>query len=98
VPCRSRLIVSDPEAIAQAARQGLGGTLVPFTFTFAPDFAHVASGESVRLPPGWHSDAGPLSMYYPSRSMVPANTRVFVDFFVERLRSSVCVPRRVDGR
>ena len=73
VACRPRLIFSDPEAIAQAARQGLGVALVPMPFVFAA----IASGELVRLLPGWYSDAGPLSIYYPSRSLLPPKTRVF---------------------
>lgn len=93
VPCRPRLIFSDPEAIALAARQGLGVALVPMPFAFA----HIASGELVRLLPGWYSDAGPLSIYYPSRRMVPAKTSAFVDFVVERFRASGFA-RLVDGR
>ena len=93
VPCRPRLIFSDPEAIALAARQGLGVALVPMPFAFA----HVASGELVRLLPGWYSDAGPLSIYYPSRRLLPAKTRAFVDFVVERFRTSGFA-KLVDGR
>ena len=93
VPCRPRLILSDPEAIAQAARLGLGVALVPMPFAFAP----IQSGELVRLLPGWYSDAGPVSLYYPSRRMMPAKTRVFVDFVVERFRSTGFA-RLVDGR
>jgi DNA-binding transcriptional LysR family regulator len=93
VPCRARLVLSDPEAIAQAARLGLGVALLPMPFAFAL----IASGELVRLLPGWYSDAGPISLYYPSRRQVPAKTRVFVDFVVERFRSSGFA-RLVDGR
>ena len=93
VPCKPRLIFSDPEAIAQAARLGLGVALVPMPFAFA----HIDSGELVRLLPGWYSDAGPLSLYYPSRRMMPAKTSVFVDFIVERFRAAGFA-RLVDGR
>lgn len=93
VPCRPRLIFSDPEAIAQAACMGLGVALLPMPFAFAP----IARGELVRLLPGWYSDAGPLSLYYPSRRMVPAKTRAFVDFVMERFRA-VDFARLVDGR
>lgn len=93
VQCRPRLIFSDPEAIAQAARLGLGVALLPMPFAFAA----IRSGELVRLLPGWYSDAGPLSLYYPSRKMLPAKTRVFVDFVVERFRSAGFA-RLVDGR
>src|SRR5436190_21046987 len=93
VPCRSRVILSDPEAIAQAARLGLGVALLPMPFAFAL----IDSGELVRILPGWYSDAGPLSLYYPSRRMLPAKTRVFVDFVVERFRSAGFA-QLVDGR
>ncbi len=93
VPCQPRLVFSDPEAIALAARQGLGVALVPMPFAFA----HLASGELVRLLPGWYSDAGPLSIYYPTRSLLPAKTRVFVDFVVERFRDAGFA-KLVDGR
>ena len=93
VQCRPRLIFSDPEAIAQAARLGLGVALLPMPFAFAS----IASGELVRLLPGWYSDAGPLSLYYPSRRMLPAKTRAFVDFVSERFRAAG-FDRLVDGR
>jgi DNA-binding transcriptional LysR family regulator len=93
VPCRPRLIFSDPEAIALAARMGLGVALVPMPFAFAP----IKNGELVRLLPGWYSDAGPLSLYYPSRRMLPAKTRVFIDFVVERFRTAGFA-QLVDGR
>ena len=93
VPCRPRLVLSDPEAIAEAARMGLGVALLPMPFAFAL----IASGELVRLLPGWYSDAGPLSLYYPTRRLLPAKTRVFVDFVTERFRSAGFA-RLVDGR
>ncbi len=93
VPCRPRLIFSDPEAIALAARQGLGVALVPMPFAFT----HIASGELVRLLPGWYGDAGPLSIYYPSRRLLPPKTSVFVEFVVNRFRASGFA-KLVDGR
>ena len=93
VPCKPRLVFSDPEAIAEAARMGLGAALVPMPFVFAD----IQSGALVRLLPGWYSDAGPLSLYYPSRRLLPAKTRVFVDFVVERFKRSGFAGL-VDGR
>lgn len=93
VACRPRIIFSDPEAIAQAAVLGLGAALLPMPFAFA----HIASGELVRLLPGWYSDAGALSLYYPSRRLLPAKTRVFADFIGERFRAAQ-VARLIDGR
>lgn len=93
VPCRPRAIFSDPAAIADAVRLGLGVALVPMPFAFAA----IASGEFVRLLPGWYSDTGPLSLYYPSRRLLPTKTRVFADFVVERFRG-VDFAQLVDGR
>jgi DNA-binding transcriptional LysR family regulator len=93
VPCRQRLIFSDPEAIAMAARMGLGVALLPMPFAFAL----IRSGELVRLLPGWYSDSGPVSLYYPSRRMLPAKTRAFADFVSERFRSAGFA-QLVDGR
>jgi DNA-binding transcriptional LysR family regulator len=91
--CKPRLILSDPEAMAEAAHLGLGVALLPMPFAFAP----IAAGTLVRLLPGWYSDAGPISLYYPSRRMLPAKTRVFVEFVVERFRAADFA-RLVDGR
>lgn len=93
VACRARIIFSDPEAIAQAALLGLGVAMLPMPFAFA----QIASGELVRLLPGWYGDGGPLSLYYPSRRMLPAKTRVFADYVTERFRAADFA-RLVDGR
>ncbi|HEY2190585.1 MAG TPA: LysR family transcriptional regulator, partial [Caldimonas sp.] len=93
VPCRARLVLSDPEAIAEAARLGLGVALLPMPFAFA----HLRSGELVRVLPGWYSDAGSIALYYPSRRLLPTKTRAFVDFVVERFRSGGFA-QLVDGR
>lgn len=93
VPCRPRLVFSDPEAIADAARLGLGVALLPMPFAFAP----IARGELVRLLPGWYSEAEPVSLYYPGRRLLPAKTRAFADFVIERFRSAGFA-RLVDGR
>jgi len=93
VQCRPRLVLSDPEAVAQAARMGLGVALLPMPFAFAA----IHAGDLVRVLPGWYWDAGPVSLYYPSRRLLPAKTRVFVDFVLERFRSADFA-RLVDGR
>ncbi len=93
VQCQPRIILSDPEAVAQAALQCLGVALLPMPFAFG----HIRSGELVRLLPGWYSDAGPVSLYYPSKKMLAAKTRLFVDYVLERFRS-VDFARLVDGR
>ena len=89
---KPRAIFSDPEAIALAVRMGLGVALLPMPFA-APG---LASGEFVRLLPGWHADSGALSLYYPGKKLLPAKTRVFVDFVVERFRAADFA-RRMSG-
>jgi len=93
VPCKPRLIFSDPEAIAQAVQLGLGVALLPMPFAFGA----IKRSELVRLLPGWYSDAGPISLYYPTRKMLPAKARVFIDFVTERFRLAG-FSRLVDGR
>jgi DNA-binding transcriptional LysR family regulator len=76
-------ILDDPEAMARAAASGLGLALLP-----APHAGPLlASGELVRILPDWYAEAGPLFVYYSSRKLLPAKTRVFVDFVVERFRA-----------
>ena len=91
--CRPRIVFSDPEAGAQAAELGLGVALIPMPFAFAS----IARGDLVRLLPGWYADAGPLSLYYPSRKLLPAKTRAFAEFVVERFRRADFA-KLVDGR
>ena len=40
----------------------------------------------VRLLPNWYADLGPISIYYATRTLVPAKTRVFVDFVMDAFR------------
>lgn len=75
------IVLNDPAAMREAAILGLGVTLLVL-----PDVAaNIQRGELVRLLPDWYGDAGPISLYYPSRTLMPAKTRVFVDFVVEAL-------------
>jgi DNA-binding transcriptional LysR family regulator len=80
---RPRAIFNDPEAIAHAALMGLGVAMLPMPFVERG----LRSGALVRLLPAWHFDAGALWLYYPSKKLLPAKTRVFIDFILERFRS-----------
>lgn len=76
------VVVNDPAAMCRAAALGLGVALVAI-----PDvLADLQSGALVRLAPRWWADAGPISLYYASRSQMPAKTRVFVDFVTEAFK------------
>jgi DNA-binding transcriptional LysR family regulator len=73
------IVLNDPAALREAALLGLGVALLA-----VPDvLSWLERGELVRLLPRWYADAGAISLYYPSRSLLPAKTRAFIDFVVE---------------
>ncbi len=76
------IVVNDPAAMREAALLGLGVTLLA-----VPDvLPQLESGQLVRLVPRWYADAGSISLYYASRTLLPAKTRAFIDFIVEAFR------------
>ncbi len=79
---RVRVILNDPEAICNAALMHLGVALVPLPHALG----YLQDGSLIRLLPKWYSDAGPLAIYFASSKLLPAKTRVFVDFIVEHFR------------
>jgi DNA-binding transcriptional LysR family regulator len=82
VPQRTTLTFDDPEAMCHAALLGLGVTLIAVPAALP----HLETGALLRLIPNWYCDAGPISIYYATRTLSPAKTRVFVDFVVEAFR------------
>jgi DNA-binding transcriptional LysR family regulator len=82
VPLKAIIAFDDPEAMCRAALLGLGVTLIAVPHALP----HLERGTLVRLVPQWYADAGPISIYYASRTLIPAKTRVFVDFVVEAFR------------
>jgi DNA-binding transcriptional LysR family regulator len=81
-PLKVSMAFDDPEAMCRAAVHGLGVTLIAVPHALP----HLQRGALVRLVPQWYADAGPISIYYASRTLLPAKTRVFVDFVVEAFR------------
>lgn len=78
-PLRHHLVLNDPAAMTRAAVLGLGVAMIA-----VPDaLPYLDSGELVRLAPKWYADAGPISLYYASRTLMPAKTRAFVDYVVD---------------
>jgi DNA-binding transcriptional LysR family regulator len=76
------IVVNDSAAMLRAATLGLGVALVAL-----PDaLPHLEGGTLVRLLPCWYADLGPISVYYASRTLLPAKTRVFVDFVSEAFK------------
>lgn len=82
IEMQERIVLNDPAAMREAALQGLGVTLLA-----VPDvLPWLERGELVRVLPQWYADAGAISLYYPTRTLLPAKTRVFVDHVVEVFR------------
>lgn len=82
VRLRETITLDGPEAICRAALLGLGVTLIAVSHALP----HLERGALVRLIPQWYADGGPISIYYASRTLLPAKTRVFVDFVAEAFR------------
>jgi DNA-binding transcriptional LysR family regulator len=77
------IVVNDPAAMREAARLGLGVSLLAL-FDVVRDLER---GDLIRLLPDWYADAGVVSLYYASRTLIAAKTRVFVDFVVDAFKS-----------
>lgn len=81
-PLKETFVVNDPAAMRTAAVLSLGVTLIA-----VPDvLRELESGELVRLLPRWYADAGAISLYYANRTLLPAKTRVFIDYVVEEFK------------
>ena len=78
-----RATLNDPEALCNAAIAGLGVTQVPIPHALQ----HIESGRLVRVLPEWYVETGVISLYFAAKKLMPAKTRVFVDFIVDRFQS-----------
>jgi DNA-binding transcriptional LysR family regulator len=77
------IVVNDPAAMLEAALLGLGVAMLAM-----PDALQALdAGSLVRLAPRWYADAGAISIYYASRTLLPAKTRAFVDWVAEAFRA-----------
>ncbi|UJR82845.1 LysR family transcriptional regulator [Sandaracinus amylolyticus] len=73
------LVLDDAGAMCRVAALGLGVALVA-----VPDaLPYLERGALVRVLPRWWADAGNISIYYASRTLLPAKTRAFVAFVRE---------------
>jgi DNA-binding transcriptional LysR family regulator len=79
VRLRETIMVNDPAAMREAAILGLGVALLAVSDVLSS----IERGALVRLLPQWYVDAGSISIYYATRALLPAKTRVFVDFVAE---------------
>jgi hypothetical protein len=71
-----------PAARSRAALLGLGVALI----SVPEALPYLENNALVRLVPSWYADLGPISLYYATRTLQPAKTRVFVDFVLEAFR------------
>lgn len=83
------IVVNDPTAMREAALLGLGVAMLA-----VPDvLLQLEGGSLVRLVPRWYADAGAISIYYVSRTLLPAKTRAFVDWVAEALKKQKLAER-----
>ncbi|MCY1445098.1 hypothetical protein D9M71_616010 [compost metagenome] len=61
---------------------GLGITLVSMQHALP----YLEAGTLQRVLPDWYVDAGNTTLYYAAQKLLPAKTRVFIDFVLERFR------------
>jgi DNA-binding transcriptional LysR family regulator len=80
---KETIVVNDPAVMREGARLGLGVSLVAL-FDVLRDMER---GDLIRLLPDWYADVGAVSLYYASRTLIAAKTRVFVDFVVNAFKS-----------
>lgn len=83
VALQQRMTISDANAACDIAAAGLGITLVSMPHALP----YLAAGSLVRVLPDWYVDTGMLSLYFTAARLMPAKTRVFVDFIVEHFRT-----------
>jgi DNA-binding transcriptional LysR family regulator len=82
-PIAGTIVMNDPDAMREAVCLGLGVSLIGLIAVLP----QLKRGELIRLLPDWYADAGSISLYYASRTLISAKTRVFVDLVVEAFRS-----------
>jgi DNA-binding transcriptional LysR family regulator len=83
VPVRSRLLVSNLESACDAARAGVGITVL-FSYLVAE---LVKSGELTPLLEDFQPPAWPVSFVYSPNRFMPVKLRAFLDFVVPRLKA-----------
>jgi DNA-binding transcriptional LysR family regulator len=100
VPVRSRLIVSNLESACDAARAGIGFSVV-FSYHVAD---LIKSGELVALLQDFQPPPLPVSFVYSPNRFMPVKLRAFLDFALPRLKPrfgdlpAKAAPRRQPGR
>ena len=90
VDVHGRITCTEFGFVRAAARANLGIGLMP-AFQAAPD---VDSGDLVPVLPGWSQDGGIVSLMMPSGRLLPAKTRVLVDFLVDWFGDQAAIRHR----
>lgn len=85
VSLKPSFIMNDPEAICRCAVMGLGITLAPLDRAYP----YLQRGELLRVLPDWHGDLGSVVVYYSGQKLLPAKTRVFIDFLVDHFEQTL---------
>jgi len=80
IPITGKLMSNNGELLRHCALAGMGIMLRP-SFALGDD---LASGRLVRLLPEFHLGQLTVAMVYPSRRLLSAKVRTFVDFVVQR--------------
>lgn len=81
-PLRETFVFNDPEAMRRSALLGLGVAML----VVADVIDDLETGALIRLVPRWYADAGAISIYFASRTLLPGKTRVFVDYVVDAFK------------
>src|SRR5215475_13393478 len=83
VPVRSRLVVSNTELAVDAARAGIGITIV---FSYQVNEV-IKSGKLTPLLQDFQPPSQPVSLVYSPNRFMPVKLRAFLDFVVPRIRA-----------
>jgi DNA-binding transcriptional LysR family regulator len=86
------VVLNEPIAIREAARLGLGVAIL----AVAEVLSDLEEGRLIRLLPDWYADVGGISVYYASRTLLPAKTRAFIDWIDAAFRENR-YPERFSG-
>jgi DNA-binding transcriptional LysR family regulator len=81
-PLKETFVFNDPAAMRQSALLGLGVAML----VVADIIEDLESGALIRLAPRWYADAGAISIYFASRTLMPGKTRVFVDCIADAFK------------
>ncbi len=75
-----KLVADDPSALHQGAALGMGIAAI----STAHAKSYIANGTLTRILPDWYADLGETNLYFSSKKHMPAKTRCFIDFLVEK--------------